>query len=260
MDYRPNTEFESNKSGDDVLSITVSSQLSSALSKNTHNKDTEINASHFVSHSENTSENSDMFQRRRDKSFSPHANHHLPSSSKIKATGNGSHSQSDTEIYTGNLACRSSPCTQMESFMSSPSTSNISSDVDSTPSSNKPDDLRKLVSKENCLELKEPLSLLTNSINFPPPPPPLQSGIPNSFARFQLDNRIDGRLNISDKFFSNHSDSIDSDTNTSNKRTNLTFSVENILAPNKFGHNGIRDSANEESKEHTDDDEEQGRQ
>ena len=37
------------------------------------------------------------------------------------------------------------------------------------------------------------------------------------------------------------------------------FSVENILAPNKFGHNGMKELGNEDSKEHTDDEEEQGK-
>ena len=150
----------------------------------------------------------------------------------------------------------------MEAFISSPSTSNISSDVDSTQSSTKLDEHRRFLPKESGLELKEPLSLLVNSVNFPPPPPPLQSIIPSSIARFQLDNRIDERHPDADRFFSNNlsESSYDLDSsNTSSKRKNLTFSVENILAPNKFGHNGMKELTNEDSKEHTDDEEEQGK-
>ena len=257
MNYtQQNTEYEMSKVNDDELTINVSSQLESPMSTDINKKD--INSSQLSSLSENNSDGIDVFARRQDKIFSSHVNH-SPSPARTKSTVNSSFSQSDSEIYTANLVCRSSPCTQMESFISSPSTSNISSDVDSTPSSNKPDDHRRLVSKENGLELKEPLSLLNNSVHFPPPPPPLQTVIPNTFTRFQLDNRIDGRLAITDKIYSNHSDSYDSDINTSSKRANLTFSVENILAPNKFGNNGIRELANEDSKEHTDDDDEQGK-
>ena len=169
----------------------------------------------------------------------------------------------DNDTYQGsNPVLQSSPCAQMEAFISSPSTSNISSDVDSTQSSTKLEEHRRFMHKDSGLELKEPLSLLVNSANFAPPPPPHQSIIPSTIARFQLDNRMDERHPEVDRFFSNNlsESSYDLDTsNTSSKRTNLTFSVENILAPNKFGHNGVKELGNEDSKEHTDDEEEQGK-
>ena len=247
MNYTQDTKLEVKKDEEDKMTTEKSGHSNSPVPDETQRKD----SSKQVSLSQ---ENSDVSR----KIFSHHANQRL-SPVRIRVAANGSLNQVDNEIYSGNSVCQPSPCTQMETFISSPSTSNISSDMDSTPSLPKTDDHRRQVLKESGIELKEPLSLLANSSIFPPPLPPLQTVTPSSIARFQLDNRVDDRYPSADRMFTNHLESYELDTNTSSKRTNLTFSVENILAPNKFGHNGIKDVCNEDSKEHTDDDDEHGR-
>ena len=259
MNHSQSISFEMENKKEDLIKIEDSNKVDSPVLIDGHKDDVELRVSTIASPSDDNPNSIENHSRR--KLFS-HGGCRSPS--QTRTTRHGCLNQSlDNETYQGNnTVLQSSPATQMETFISSPSTSNISSDVDSTQSSTKLDEHRRFLHKDTGLELKEPLSLLVNSANFPPPPPPLQSIIPNTIARFQLDNRMDDRHPEMDRFFSNNlsESSYDLDaSNTSSKRTNLTFSVENILAPNKFGHNGIKELGNDESKEHTDDEEEQGK-
>ena len=258
MNYCKDSNYKMNKEKEECAEIEEYNKMDSIVSIDTQKKEVDQNRPTLASPQE---DNPDCLEAHSRRKLFPH--HSTLSPARTRTTRNGSFSHSsDTETYQGNSILQSSPSTQMEAFISSPSTSNISSDVDSTQSSTKLDEHRRFLPKDSGLELKEPLSLLANSANFPPPPPPLHSIIPSSIARFQLDNRIDERHPDADRFYSNNlsESSYDLDTsNTSSKRTNLTFSVENILAPNKFGHNGMKELISEDSKEHTDDEEEQGK-
>ena len=259
MSYSQNTCFKMEKEKEDIIKVEKSKKDDRLDLIDRHKDDLDLHCSSLASQSDDNSNSIENHSR--SKLFS-HSGGLSPARTRTPRH-NPLNQSSDNETYQGNnTVLQSSPCTQMETFISSPSTSNISSDVDSTQSSIKLEEHRRFLQKDTGLDLKEPLSLLVNSANFPPPPPPLQSIIPSTIARFQLDNRMDERHPEMDRFFSNNlsESSYDLDTsNTSSKRTNLTFSVENILAPNKFGHNGMKELENEESKEHTDDEEEQGK-
>ena len=266
MDFTTSIELEMDESKSDDLVMRASPELEFSKPKHTPNKGIDDNSSKCLSPTihEGRSDSIDMCRGRKSNALYRHLNH-SPSPAQIKAASNNSSHQSDVESCAGNVACRTPPGNEMESFMYSPSSSNVSSsDVDLA--SSKIDDQRRMASKQPPMDLRESLSMLSSSVNFPPPslpPPPLPGSVHPSFAKFQLANRIDERHRSSDLVYSNHSEAyLQSDTNTSssNKRANITFSVENILAPNKFGQQNLRELSNVDSKDHSEeDDEEEGK-
>ena len=183
-----------------------------------------------------------------------------------------------SDICTNNLiySGRPSSCNPLDTsstFISSPSTSSTRSSSDSTSvsSSNRSDLVvdhhhhhhhhpRKAGEVLHEEMRGEALLIMPSSLNFPPPPPPpppLQTGL-TPFRRFRLGNCLDS-ASASERAYANDLEAYNLDTKTPSTRTNITFSVENILAPNKFGNNH-RDLSNEDSKDHSDEDEEQGKQ
>ena len=247
------------------MNLDLANQLDSLVSSESPNKeDMDGNSSPLIPMTEDSPTSVDLLPHR--KIFAHHVQQHKLSGVGVKVTGSKPFTESGNGIYNGNRIPQS---TLNESFISSQSSdlhapSNfLPSDVDHSQSSTSPEDHLNMALKEakNGFELKQSLSILASSRNIQPSSNSLQTMIPSSIARFQIDNRIDENFTAVDRMLVNHQNEepFETDTTTSSKRTNLTFSVENILAPNKFGQIGIKEYDSQDSKEHTDDEEDHGR-
>ena len=118
MNYCQDSNYKMDKEKEDCAKIEESNKMDSIVSIDTQKKDVDQNCPTLASPPEDNPDSLEAHSRRK---LFPHHSTHSPARTRTTRNGSFNHS-SDTETYQGSSILQSSPSTQMEAFISSPST------------------------------------------------------------------------------------------------------------------------------------------